>query len=89
MPISDKKKVQTTINRLASAIEGVREAVDEMEAVRVLFVAHDPEVTGTALEGNKAAVATRIAALKAESDLAFWDALLAAVVPTHRGEAMS
>ena len=88
MPIADRKKVRSAITRIGWAIIKARAAVDDMETVQVLYVAANPDPVGTALEGNEAAVATRIAALRAEVDRPFWDILIAAIDPSHRGEAL-
>ncbi len=88
MPISDSKKVATAINRLGASILKAREARDEMNALMVLFTAANPDVTGTPLQGNKAAVASAVTSFDAEVSKAIWDAVIAAIVPSHRGEAL-
>lgn len=88
MAVSDSKKVQTLINRAADEMIIIRAAVARLEATRLLFVAENPNVTGTPLEGNVTTVGNAIAALKAEADKAVWTGLIAARVPSHRGEAL-
>lgn len=88
MAVADSKKVQTLINRAANEMAIIRAATARLEATRLLFVAANPDVTGTPLEGNVTTVGNAIAALKAEVDKAIWTGLIAARVPSHRGEAL-
>lgn len=86
--VADTKKVQTMINRTALAMQKVREGVSEMEEVKALFQTANPDVTGTPLDGNITAVNTALTSLKAESDKDIWSTMIAAIVPSHRGEAL-
>ena len=88
MAISDSKKVASAINHMGFAAIEVREAVDKMKAIIVKFQAANPDVTNTPLEGKKAAVLAAVTSLGAEADKAVWDAVIAAISPSHRGEAL-
>ncbi len=85
---SDNKKVQSMINAGATAIQTIRAAIEVLEAIEVKFGIHDPSVTGTALQGNKTALATSIDNLRAEVDKTVWTTIEAAVVPSHNGKAL-
>lgn len=88
MPISDSKKVASAINHVGQAALDVRAAVDKMNAIVVKFQAANPDVTNTPLVGNKAAMLAAITNLETEINKAIWDALIAAIEPSHRGEAL-
>jgi hypothetical protein len=89
---ADSKKVQTIVNIAARAAEDVREAIARLEAARTLFNAVNPDRTGTPLAGGNAAALSgaidRLGTLVNDTDAAIWSALIAAKVPTHRGEAL-
>lgn len=86
--VADTKKVQTMINICANQAQIARTAASRMLAVRTAFTTHNPDVTGTPLEGNVAIVSQAITDLSAEANKGIWDAMIAARVPSHRGEAM-
>jgi hypothetical protein len=88
MAVSDKKKVATAIAVIAREALKIRASVARMQEMRAAFVAAAPNVTGTPLQGQTATVSTRINALDAEINSAFWSAVIAADVPSHRGEAL-
>jgi len=88
MAIADSKKVQTAINRVGQAIEKCRAEVAKMEAIKALYVAASPDPIGTPLEGNVTAMSNAITSLRTEVDKPIWDALIAAILPSHRGEAL-
>ncbi len=54
--VADTKKVQTMVNVAGQQAQIVRDAVAQIKAVRVAFQTHNPDVTGTPLEGNVTAV---------------------------------
>lgn len=88
MPISDSKKVASAINHVGQAALDVRVAVAKMNAIVVKFQAANPNVIGTPLEGNKAVMLTAITNLETEINKPIWDAVVDAVEPSHRGEAL-
>jgi hypothetical protein len=88
MALSDAKKVQTIINRAADEMTAIRAALVRFQATKALFMAANPDVTGTALEGNTATLNTALGLLQAEADKAIWTALIAARVPSHEGKAL-
>lgn len=88
MPIADTKKVQTMINVAGQQMEIIRAAVDRMEAVKTAFQTHNPNVAGTPLEGNVAALNNALAALRTEVDKAVWTGLIGAIVPSHGNGAL-
>lgn len=88
MPLADSKRAQTAINLVGKAIIKARGAVDAMEAVQTLYVAANVDPTGTPLEGNEAMMANAIASLRTEVDKPVWDALIAAISPTHMENAL-
>ncbi len=90
--IADTKKCQTLINVAAQQIAIVRAAIETIKTVRTTFQTVDPDTTGTALEGNLAAINTAISQLddvaNAGANGAVWDGMIAAAVPSHRSAAL-
>ena len=86
--VADAKKVQTLLNLAADAAEAIRLQRDILETVRALYVTANPNITGTPLEGNLAAISTWLDDVKAVADDPVVDGLIAARVPTHRGKAL-
>lgn len=89
MAISDKKKVQTMVNRVGIAAQQARDAVSVMKATRTLFNAVNPDRAGTVLAGAAAAtLSSAIDALDTELAKAVWTSAINAVVPSHEGKAL-
>lgn len=92
MAISDKKKVQTMINKTAQDIVIIRAAIERMKAVRTIFQSINPSVTGTPIQGQVSAINTALNALdttvNSGSTAATWDLLIAAHIDSHTGEAL-
>ncbi len=88
MAVADSKKVQTVINRTGLVIEQARVGVAEIKDYRDRLVADGASVVGSPLEGNVAAFNTWIADLDTHLNNAIADAIVAAIVPSHRGEAL-
>ena len=90
--VADTKKCQTMITICGQQILVVRAAIDTMKAVRAVFTTINPDPTGTPLEGNVALVNAALNALdgavNAGANNAVWDAMIAAIVPTHRNKAL-
>lgn len=86
--VADAKKVQTLINLAASAAEVIQQQRDVLATVRDLYQTAAPDVTGTPLEGNLAAVNAWMNSVAAVADDPVANALIAAKVPTHRGKAL-
>ncbi len=84
MAISDKKRVQTFINLLASTIEEVRGLSD----LRTLWISVNPDVTGTPLDGNVGATNTLVNDLLTLANSATADTIVAAKVDSHRNKAL-
>lgn len=84
----DTKKVQTIINRVAGNIQNMRNDMADIKSIRDLYVAAEVDPTGTSLAGNVTTLNTAINALDAELSKVIYDQLIAAVVPTHRGDAL-
>ena len=89
---TDKKKCQTMINIMGQQALSIRAAIGVMKAVRTAFTTIDPDTTGTPLEGNVQLVNTALNDLDATVNEgvngAVWDAMIAAIVPTHRNKAL-
>ena len=89
---SDTKKVQTIVNVCADQATAVRAAIDTMKAMRTLFLAANPSTVGTPLAGGNTAILnsaiTALDTLVNTTDAAIWNALIAAKVPTHTGNAL-
>ena len=80
------------INITAQQILIIRAAVDVMKQIRAIFLTINPDTTGTPLEGNVQLVNTALNDLDTTVnegvDGAVWDAMIAAIVPTHRNKAL-
>ena len=85
---SDTKKVQSLINHVGQRVQLMRDEMDVIKAVRDRYVAQGVSPVGTPLEGHVAALAAALTALSTALQAATFDALIAAVVPTHRGTAL-
>lgn len=90
--VADTKKCQTMINVMADQAQAARSALSTMKTVRDLFNAHNPDVTGTPLEGNLSYINTAIndldTALNSGANKTVWDEMIAAYVPSHRSKAL-
>lgn len=88
MPISDKKKCQTLINRCAAEAEKLKTAATLLEACRSAYQAQSVDATDTPLAGNVTAVSNWIDSVRACADAAVANAMIAAKVPTHKNNAL-
>ncbi len=82
--VADTKKVQTLINRMADVVEVGRSA----ETIKDAYVAANPDVTGTPLEGNVAAVNTWLTDFMTILNDPIAQGLIDARVPSHKGDAL-
>ncbi len=88
MPIADSKKVQTLVNVIGQQTQVIRDAVDKIKEMRTTFTAVSPDVTGTPLEGNLAAVNSAIDSLDTEIAGPVWTGMIDAICPSHRNKAL-
>ena len=88
MAVADTKKVQTMINIVGQQAQIIRDAVQTMKDVRTTFNAVNPDTTGTPLDGKAAIVSNAINDLDTEASSAVWAQMIAAIVPSHRNEAL-
>ena len=88
MPVSDKKKTQSLINHVGQRVQAMRAEMAAIVAVRDKFVTENVDPAGTPLDGNVAALTSALTTLNTALQSATFDALIAAVVPTHRGTAL-
>jgi hypothetical protein len=88
MALSDTKKAQTLINAAAQAAKTLDATAASLEGLRTLYTAAAVDPTGTALQGNVAAVSAWIDSVRAVADDPVVAGLIAAEVPSHRGEAL-
>ena len=88
MALSDVKKAQSLINAAAQAAKDIDAAATILEGLRTKFTAQSVDPTGTALEGNVGTVSAWIDAARAVADDPVVSGLIAAEVPSHRGEAL-
>jgi len=82
--VANTKIVQSAINRLAEILQ----EMDKVVVLRLEFIAANPDVTGTPLEGNKAAVSQLLNDIETLAGSAVTSAVKAAVVSSHRGKAL-
>jgi len=88
MELSDKKKVATFIGVAAQAVNDLQASAFRLEHLRTLWGQHNPDVTGTPLEGHVADVSAWIDAVRAVADNAVANGLVEHAVPTHRNMAL-
>jgi len=90
MAISDPKRVQTLINRAAAAAQEMQAAAAELIALRTRYQNITPaiSVAGTPLAGNLTALNTWITDVDAVANRAIANTVIAAAVPSHRGDAV-
>ena len=86
--VADTKKTQTLINKVAAHAVTIEQIAGDLEDLRGLFTAQNVDPTGTPLQGKISAVSAWINAVRAVADDPVVVGLLAAVVPSHRGEAL-
>ena len=85
---ADSKKVQTVINRTGIQVQKSRAGVAEIKDYRDRLVADGASVVGTPLAGNVAAFNTFILDLDTLLNSPVANAIVANIIPSHRGEAL-
>ena len=89
---TDAKKCQTMLNIMGQQILAVRAAIQTMKDIRTIFQTVNPDTTGTPLDGNVALVNAALNALDSAvnegANNTVWNAMIAAIVPTHRNKAL-
>lgn len=88
MPQADSKKVQTVINTVGQQVQFMRDGMDRINEMKVKWAAHNPDVTGTPLDGNVAALNTAVTTLETALNSAVFTGLIAAISPTHENKAL-
>lgn len=88
MAVSDSKKCQTMINITGQQMQAMQVALTNILAVKAAFQTHNPDVTGTPLEGNVAAVNNWITSAESLLGSAVVSQMIAAIVPSHRNKAL-
>jgi len=88
MAIADSKKCQTLINKAAEAAEQIQQAVAMLKTLRTKFQQHNPDTTGTPLEGNVAAISNWIDDVDNISTNIVATQMIEAKVLTHQGNAL-
>ena len=84
MPIADEKKVQVAVNIIGREVQNIRDAIDRLNVLETKFIAHNPNVVGTVLQGRTGKLNALIVQLGAAvNNNADYDALIAAASPTH------
>jgi hypothetical protein len=85
---NDRKKCQTLIHVGAEVALKFREGLDMLTRCRTAFQAQNPDITGTALDGNITTINIWITAAEAVANDAVAQALIDAQIPSHRNEAL-
>ncbi len=76
------------VNIVGQEAQTMRDSMTRILAMRTKFQVVNPDVTGTPLEGNLAAVNAAITSLNTELGKAVWDGMIAAIVPSHQNKAL-
>ena len=88
MALANTKQAQTLINAAAAEAERIQAASARLQAIRTLYTAANVDPTGTPLEGNVTAVSNWIDNVATVANSAVANSMIAAKVPSHRGEAL-
>ena len=90
MALADSKKIQTMVNILGQQAQIIRAAVATMRTVEIAYNALNPtpSVTGTSLQGNKAALAAGLNTIDTEISGQEWTDQINGIVLSHRGKAI-
>ena len=88
MAISDKKKCQTLINKMAEVVEQLQAGADSLKILRTAYQDQNVDPTGTPLAGNVAEVSTWIDQVDVIANGAIATGMMVAKVPTHRNKAL-
>lgn len=88
MAIADKKKCQTFINVVAEEVVKLQAVATRFEALRTVWQIHNPDTTGTPLDGHLAAILTWIDSVRTVADNAVANGFIANVVESHRNKAL-
>ena len=83
-----KKQCQTFINTIGQQAEAIKAAAVIMQDMRAKFIAADPDITGTPLDGKTAQASAWIDSVVAAADSVVATAFVNAIVPTHRNHAL-
>lgn len=86
--VADTKKAQTLINAAAEEAEKIQAAAARLAGLRSLYQTANVDPTGTPLDGNVAAVSSWISSVQSVAASPVADAMIAAKVPTHLGDAL-
>ena len=82
MAIADNKKCQAFINRVGREVAAMRAGMVRINAIKAKFVASNPSVAGTPLQGNVAAANTAITNLDTALGAAAFTGMINAVIST-------
>lgn len=86
--VADTKKVQSLINAAAISARDLQAIADNLEDLRMRFQTQAVDPVDTPLEGNVTAVNNWITSIRAVADDPVTAGMIAAEVPSHRGEAL-
>jgi len=88
MALADTKKCQTLINLCGAAAQQLQAIATQLETYRAAYIAGGVDPSGTALEGHVTEVSDWINDIRACADDPVTAGLIAAIVPSHRNEAL-
>lgn len=86
--VADTKKAQTLINICGEQALAIRAAVATLKMCRTLYIAAGVDPTGTPLDGHVTQVSAAIDTLDTAINSAIWTGMIAAIVPSHRNQAL-
>ena len=88
MPLSDKKKCQTLINKAVDVARTLQSCADSLATLRSRFQEQNVSAAGTPLEGHIAAISAWIDDVQAAATNPVATGLIAHYRPTHGGNAL-
>ena len=86
--VADTKKCQTLINAAGRTVPKLKEIATLLEDLRIKFNAAGVNPADTPLEGHVAQVSAWINLVRTVADNPIANGLVAAIVESHRGEAL-
>jgi hypothetical protein len=86
--VADNKKCLSLINIVAEEVVKLQAISTRLQALRTAFQSHNPDTTGTPLEGHETTISNWVTDVVNVANSAVPNGFIANVVPSHRGKAM-
>jgi len=87
--VAAAKQVQSLVNIVALDAKEIKAISARLTALRTLYQAASPNVTGTPLQGNLTALNAWIDSVNTAAAAVVTQTMIDAYVPTHKGDALN